>query len=401
MTVCQVCGHANPDGTEFCGNCGSYLRWDGAGRLASAAVPVAAPPAEYGVRLDLAAAPAVALAPGGEQRLAVGVRNTGSVVDDFALSVAAPVDWIRVEPPSVSVYPAGEETATVVLAPPAGAAAGTVTFRLSARSSLQDRAASTVDGAVTVAPVDALSADVGPLTAIGRGRAGARVLIRNDGNRPLTVTVAQSDAGSGIRAEVSPSTVEVVPGRPVQLAVRLRPDRSRWFGQPAHLPYRLRVTARPGAQPVDLNAAMQQRPLLPWVPKAASLLVPLLALAAVLVVGLAALMMTRSGSGGQDQPPRVGVTGSPTGSGAGGPQAATVPDVAGKSLDDARSDLSDAGLRVRVSQRTDDADPGTVLVVVPAAGSELPAGSTVLLVVSAGPDETQQPTTDPTGSPSG
>ncbi|MGH2720270.1 MAG: zinc-ribbon domain-containing protein, partial [Actinomycetota bacterium] len=37
MTVCTQCGYRNGEGDEFCGSCGEFLDWSGAG-------PAAPPP---------------------------------------------------------------------------------------------------------------------------------------------------------------------------------------------------------------------------------------------------------------------------------------------------------------------------------------------------------------------
>ena len=43
MIICRNCGHENPEGPEFCTNCGAFLPWDKVSeatrRQATSAVP--------------------------------------------------------------------------------------------------------------------------------------------------------------------------------------------------------------------------------------------------------------------------------------------------------------------------------------------------------------------------
>ncbi|HEV8624865.1 MAG TPA: Stk1 family PASTA domain-containing Ser/Thr kinase [Acidimicrobiia bacterium] len=72
----------------------------------------------------------------------------------------------------------------------------------------------------------------------------------------------------------------------------------------------------------------------------------------------------------------------------GGKGEVRVPDVAGETLDDAQSRLSDAGFEYRVVQETSDSvDAGKVTRTDPAAGSLAEKGSEVKLYVSAGKEQ--------------
>ncbi|MFL5845565.1 MAG: Stk1 family PASTA domain-containing Ser/Thr kinase [Solirubrobacteraceae bacterium] len=74
-----------------------------------------------------------------------------------------------------------------------------------------------------------------------------------------------------------------------------------------------------------------------------------------------------------------------------GPPDVEVPDVTGKSLDEARAELEDANFKVKtVDQETGDADPGTVLTQSPSGGTA-PEGSDVTLTVARAPSEADVP----------
>ena len=75
-----------------------------------------------------------------------------------------------------------------------------------------------------------------------------------------------------------------------------------------------------------------------------------------------------------------------------GPEKASVPEVVGKSEDDARAALERAGFRVTVTKREDDErDPGTVLEQSPAAGASAARGATITIVVAEEPKQVAVP----------
>ena len=437
MSACAQCGTSNPPGAEFCRNpaCGAYLGWDQTEpRLDSGSFPIAGPgrlpddrragprppvdPPKYGVRLQPVGEPqSDPLQVGGERRIEVRVVNTGTLVDEFILSVAAPVRWIRVEPTSVSVYPAADEPVAVVVSPPErpAAVAGPVPYRLLVRSSIHPHVNATVDGHAVVAPVDAVTAEIAPVIVTSRGAAESRVLVSNDGNRPVLVELDRADRETGVHARVAPATLELGPGRSAEAAVRLRPRRRRWFGQPARHPYRVRVAPRPG-EPLLLDAAFVQQSLLPrWVPRVALLVIPALAVAAVLVArtGGAPGIPGPAASGGAvlsgpsaPSPSATGpstaapTSGGPTTGGptTGGPTTGeppttrpsapklALPVLRGVAVAAALTKLRALGLQVEQTGEVSNQVPaGHVLGTEPPAGTRVDAEARIRVLVSKGP----------------
>jgi eukaryotic-like serine/threonine-protein kinase len=83
-----------------------------------------------------------------------------------------------------------------------------------------------------------------------------------------------------------------------------------------------------------------------------------------------------------------------------GPEQVDVPDVTGKSFDEASSQLVAAGLKVtRKDQETADEDPGTVLAQNPKGGGQAAKGSAVQLTVAKEPSQIDVP--DVTGEDQG
>jgi beta-lactam-binding protein with PASTA domain/tRNA A-37 threonylcarbamoyl transferase component Bud32 len=83
-----------------------------------------------------------------------------------------------------------------------------------------------------------------------------------------------------------------------------------------------------------------------------------------------------------------------------GPEEIEVPDVTGKSYDEASTQLEAAGFKVtRKDQETADEDPGTVLSQAPKSGEHAPKGSAITLTVAKEPSEIDVP--DVTGEDQG
>ena len=68
-----------------------------------------------------------------------------------------------------------------------------------------------------------------------------------------------------------------------------------------------------------------------------------------------------------------------------------VPDVVGKSFDEAQSNLQAAGFKVTRTDKESDKDPGTVLSQNPSSGGRIDAGSTIALTVAKAPSEVPVP----------
>ena len=82
-----------------------------------------------------------------------------------------------------------------------------------------------------------------------------------------------------------------------------------------------------------------------------------------------------------------------------GPQQVDVPDLEGRTQEDAVSTLEGLGLETQVEERENaDTPEGTVVSHAPTAGQAVPAGSTVTLVVALAPAD-DEPTDEPTDGP--
>jgi hypothetical protein len=231
--------------------------------------------------------PAVAVEPGQSVSVSVKVRNTGTVVDEFALDVLGDsAAWATVEPPTINLFPGAEGEAKAVFRPPRAAStpAGLVPFGLRARSR-EDAAGSAVEeGSVTVGAFADPHAELVPRTSRG-SRAGSHdVAVDNRGNTRLSAEIEATDADQQLKFDVKPPAVVVDPGMAGFTKVRVMPAKRFWRGQPKTRPFQLFIKPE-GGLPITLDGTLLQESVLPpWFLKA--LLLALLALVALAIFWL-------------------------------------------------------------------------------------------------------------------
>jgi hypothetical protein len=232
---------------------------------------------------------ALQVVPGSEAAVKVTLRNTGTVVDQFTIEILGDAaSWARVDPPTLSLFPGAEGTATVHFAPPRlpSVPAGPVVFGLRA-ASREDPAGSAVEeGSITVAAFADTFAELLPRTSTGSRAATHNVAIDNRGNALLNATVTGADPDNLLHIGVQPPGVVVDPGTASFARVRVSPRKSFWRGQPKSRPFKLQVET-PNAAPIVLDGTMVQHAILPsWFMRALLACLVLAILAGLLWFGL-------------------------------------------------------------------------------------------------------------------
>lgn len=301
MIICRKCGHKSPTGATFCENrdCGAFLEWEGDAQPTEAippppvrgpapasptppgptptspAPPGPAPrgPAQVGLTARLAEHE-LAVEPGGSVDSEITLRNTGTVVDRYAVQVLGDAArWTTVDPPTVNLVPGAEGSARVTFTPPRSpdVVAGPRPFRLVATSSEDASTSAFTDGSVEVGPFHDVSAAMHPQTA--EGRSGTyQVTITNRGNVPASVHVGATDPQGALDFRISHPAATVPPGRDGAVTVQAQPKNGSLSGAPR--PYPFQVVADAGIEPVrPLDAQLVYRPRLP--PMSRSWLLPL------------------------------------------------------------------------------------------------------------------------------
>jgi hypothetical protein len=222
----------------------------------------------------------VAATPGSQATVHVRIRNSGTVVDQVSLEILGDArPWSAVDPPTLSLFPGAEGSATITFSPPRSpkVAAGALPFGLRAESH-EDPAGSVVEeGQLDVAPFMDVSAEVVPRSSRGSMGATHDVAVDNRGNVALNATVTALDADRLLSFDVRPPALLAAPGAATFAKVRVKPRKTFWLGAPVTRPFQIQVAA-PDGPPVTLDGSLLQGPILPpWTLRA-------LALALILVV---------------------------------------------------------------------------------------------------------------------
>ncbi len=231
--------------------------------------------------------PAVAVEPGQSISITVKVRNTGSVVDEFALDVLGDAAaWAAVEPPTVNLFPGAEAEAKAVFRPPrtASTPSGLVPFGLRARSREDPAGSAVEEGSVTVGAFMDPHAELVPRTSRGSGSGSHDVAVDNRGNTRLSAEIEATDADQQLKFDVKPPAVVVEPGMAGFAKVKVMPAKKFWRGQPKTRPFQLFIKPE-GGLPITLDGTLLQESVLPpWFLKA--LLLALLAIVALVIFWL-------------------------------------------------------------------------------------------------------------------
>ncbi len=235
----------------------------------------------------------VALVPGDTATVAVRIRNTGTVVDEFDLGVVGDAQgWSAVDPAVISLFPGAEGDATITFTPPRlpSVPAGSMPFGLRVRSK-EDPAGSIVEeGALDIAPFHEVSAELVPRTSRGSTGATHDVAVDNRGNVALEAALTALDADRLLAFDVRPPSVVAGPGAAVFAKVRVQPRRRFWRGTPVARPFQLQVTVA-DTPPVTIDGTLLQTPILPsWTVRA--LLIALALIVAAVVLWLTVLRPT-------------------------------------------------------------------------------------------------------------
>jgi hypothetical protein len=225
------------------------------------------------------------VAPGGEASLVLRVRNRGTIVDRFDLTVVGPTSgWVQVDPPSLRLFPDQEGEARITFRPPRAPspAADTYPFGVSIRAAADPDATTVEEGRITVDPFVVLTTAIVPQTSRGSRGGNHEVTVHNLGNSVAEVSVGASDPDRLMTFAVTPGRVGLKPDASATIRARAIPKDTFFTGTPKRIPFIVQVD-EPSAGSQQVAATLEQRPILPsWLKPLAGLAVA--ALAAILVL---------------------------------------------------------------------------------------------------------------------
>ncbi|GGM52238.1 hypothetical protein GCM10011608_41400 [Micromonospora sonchi] len=207
----------------------------------------------------------VVVSPGSEASCRLEIRNTGPIVESYAIEVLGePAGWTSVEPPVVTVYPGDTGSVVVHFQPPRSAqvVAGERPFAVRVTPAESPDTQVVPEGTVRVLPFSAVTPEILPRTSRGRRTGRHEVSVANVGNIPLGVALNGSDPNNRLAFAIRPAELTVAPGEAAFVQVRARARKLLWRGQPVTLPFQVDVVTD-DLPPARLDAATVQEPVLP------------------------------------------------------------------------------------------------------------------------------------------
>jgi len=205
--------------------------------------------------------PVVNVQPGGEGVASITIRNTGQVVDQFAINLLGDASaWGRPDPGVISLFPGAEETVTLRFSPPRSSAivAGTVPFGVRVTSQEDPEFSVVEEGSVLIGGFSAVEARIVPRTSEGKRNAVHRIEVTNTGNAPVSAHLVASDPDELLVFDFEPDDVEVQPGATASVKLKVvakKPNRGKGARR---MPFQVQV--EPGGAPVNVDATFEQKP---------------------------------------------------------------------------------------------------------------------------------------------
>jgi hypothetical protein len=218
--------------------------------------------------------------PGRSTTCELSLSNTGTIVEQFTiLALGEGAEWIRSDPPVVSMFPGAQQTVTLTFSPPRQhtTPAGQVHFGVKIIPSTEPEETVTEEGIINVGSFNDVGAELVPRVASGRVRGRQRLAVDSRGNIPIPVEVTAVDPSDALQFRFSPQKLVAAPGAAHFVRVQIRPRKRFWKGRPQLKPYQVQVKAE-GEKPLVLDGGLTQKALVPkW-------LIAALTIAAALVL---------------------------------------------------------------------------------------------------------------------
>ncbi|HUP71624.1 MAG TPA: PASTA domain-containing protein [Acidimicrobiales bacterium] len=405
---CQTCGQENPVDAEFCVNrsCGAFLGWQSA-RAAAPPMPPVAPPSHIAVppqppayrppqapTAQVPSAPAprprptnpgaptqrvlarletdhARVEPGGKCDLSMVVRNGGTVVEQFVISVGGvPASWVSIDPPQVNLDVDSEQRVLITIRPPrvSTTPAGRTPISVTITSSVDHSVIAALQGAVDIDGFTVLNSTLSPFESESKKEGEHQLIVSNDGNVPANVNFTGADPADKLKISFDPPYAGLQPAQQAFVRVVAAPRRRLWFATPKRHQFSVSVTP-PNGVPTQLNASNNQLALFPhWVPK--------VAIAALVVLLAVGVPFTIRELNKQDQESAANAI-------------IPVPQVTGLTFDQAATQLLTKGfVAERAPEAVSEGEKDKVFSQEPAANTQARKQSVVKLTMSAGPGRT-------------
>lgn len=224
--------------------------------------------------------------PGSEATVAITVRNTGDIVEEYHLQTTGdPGQWAAIEPQTLRIYPGTTGTAQLTFTPPRSseAQAGPQPYAVKVTPRENRENTFAIEGILRVAEFADLRAELLPPQTRGWHRGRVKLAVDNYSNIATSAAVSTTSTNTNLQVDIRTPALRLQPGRAQFAKFTVRPGRLLWFGVKARHQYNVTITPSGLGQPVSLQGTYMQSALLPrWLQR----LLMFFAAAAVAVIAL-------------------------------------------------------------------------------------------------------------------
>lgn len=198
------------------------------------------------------------IVPGHSGRIAIDVSNDAEVIDGVTAIVdGINPDWIRLERPLLSLFPASTDVLELVLDIPATCPAGDYLVIVRVVSTIDADRQTVHDFWLTVTAVPGLEVRLTPSIVNGGAKASFEATVTNTGNTSAAVTIDALEPTREIDCVAEPSSIVIPQDTSATVDIELRGSRP-WFGDP--VTRSILVSARVDDLVVETPATFKQRP---------------------------------------------------------------------------------------------------------------------------------------------
>jgi hypothetical protein len=207
----------------------------------------------------------VRVAPGGEVVCPIQVRNTGSVVDQFTVTVLGPAaNWAVLEPPVLNLFPGDTGQVLVRFQPPRSPQilAGNVPFGVRLASQEDPEHSWVEEGTVEVEPFVDLHTELLPITSRGRRKGKHRLEVENLGNTPMDTQVLLADPADKLRFKLNTPGFVAMPGFTNRLKIAAIPRKRFMRGPDVTHPFQILLRPaheEPGQHQAPLSVGPEEQ----------------------------------------------------------------------------------------------------------------------------------------------
>ena len=203
--------------------------------------------------------------PGDTATLALNVYNLGGQTETYTLlPTGLLAGWVRIEPPTVTLFSGSNEVIHVTVRPPAMSTTSAGPAPLAVRVVSQTHPDETVT-AETVLKVEAFhDRRVHLLQPVRRGRRRAtfEFLVENHGNAQASTRLQLIDMTKRLDGQFNPPAVGVEPGESSLVRLRLKAVNRQWRRGSRTLPFAIEASQQ-GFASAEASATLVQTPVVP------------------------------------------------------------------------------------------------------------------------------------------